>query len=123
MSSIHPDALDAGLSVLTNATSTALHITAAQQTTRANVLSNSLGNKASPTIGAPAARTPSGRRITVSAISDGAVTATGTAGFWQIIDGSRVLASGPLASTQAVTANNIFTLTAFDIGIPAVGGT
>lgn len=115
---INNSVLDNGLSSLSSASGTALHITATEQSTRANVLSNSLGNKATPTIGSPAARSPSGRQVTVSAITDGSVTATGTAGAWHIIDGSNILASGTLASSQAVTSGNTFTLGSFTIGIP-----
>lgn len=119
MTYIHPDVFDNGLTVLDTATSTALHITATEQTTRANVLTNTLGNKASPAIGAPTARTPDGRKVVVSAITDGSVTVTGTAAFWAVIDGTRLLATGALSSSQAVTNGNVFTLAAFDIGIPA----
>lgn len=108
--------LDNGLTVLQSAT--ALHITSAEATTRANALSASLGNKASPSVGAPAARSPSGRKVTAAAISDGSVTATGTATSWALIDGTRLLAAGALSASQAVTSGNTFTLAAFDIGIP-----
>lgn len=81
---------------------------------------NSLGNKTSLSIGAPADRTPTGRRVTVAAFGDGTVTATGTATHWSIVDttNSRLLATGSLAASQAVTSGNVFALPAFDIGIP-----
>ena len=80
-----------------------------------------LGSKITPTISAPQARTPDGRKVVVSAITDGAVSATGTATHFAILDtaGSRLLAAQALASTQSVTAGNTFTLGAVDIGIPA----
>jgi hypothetical protein len=80
-----------------------------------------LGAKTSPTVGAPAARTPSGRKVTVSAITDGSVSATGTASHYALVDtvNSRLLAAGALSASQSVTNGNTFTLTAFDIGIPA----
>lgn len=58
--------------------------------------------------------------MTVDAISDGSVTATGTAGFFALTDdsASKLLAAGPLASTQGVTSGNTFSLTAFDIELP-----
>jgi hypothetical protein len=58
--------------------------------------------------------------VTVAEITDGSVTATGTATHYAITDtvNSRLLAAGNLASSQGVTAGNIFTLPAFDIGIP-----
>lgn len=81
---------------------------------------NTLGNKTGFTIGAPADRTPNGRKVTTSAITDGTVTATGTATHWAITDttNSRLLATGALAASQAVTSGNVFTLGAFDLGIP-----
>jgi hypothetical protein len=80
----------------------------------------SLGNKTSLSVGAPADRTPNGRRVTVAAITDGTVTATGTATHWAITDtvNSRLLATGALSASQSVTNGNTFTLGAFDIGIP-----
>lgn len=79
-----------------------------------------LGNKTTPTIGAAADRTPSGRKVTISAITDGTVTGTGTASHWALVDtvNSRLLSTGSLSSSQAVTSGNTFTLAAFDIGIP-----
>lgn len=81
---------------------------------------NSLGNKTSLSIGVPADRTPNGRKVAVATFSDGAVTATGTASHWAITDtvNSRLLATGALAASQAVTSGNTFSLPAFDIGIP-----
>ena len=56
----------------------------------------------------------------VAAITDGSVTANGTASHWAITDtgNSRLLATGALAASQAVSSGNTFTLGAFDIGIP-----
>jgi len=79
-----------------------------------------LGNSTSLSISAPADRTGGGRKVTVSAISDGSVTATGTATHYALLDtvNSRLLAAGSLNASQAVTSGNSFTLTSFDIGIP-----
>lgn len=79
-----------------------------------------LGNKTSLSIGAPEARTPSGRKVVVGAISDGTVTGTASATHWAISDtvNSRLLATGSLSAAQSVTSGNTFTLAAFDIGIP-----
>jgi hypothetical protein len=116
--------LDLGLNVL-DVEANALHICSSEPTTYSQAITGgsvSLGSKtlAAAGIGAPAARSPSGRRVTVAAITDGNVTNTGTAAAWAIVDttNSRLLATGLLAATQAVTASNVFTLTAFDIGIP-----
>lgn len=67
--------------------------------------------------GAPAAGTPDGRAVSSANITDGTVTATGTATHWAVVDktNSRLLATGPLASSQAVTNGNIFTLPPFTI--------
>lgn len=80
----------------------------------------SLGNKTALSVGAPADRTPNGRKVTVAAITDGTVTASGTAAFWSIVDtvNSRLLATGSLSASQVVTSGNTFTTGAFDIGIP-----
>lgn len=79
-----------------------------------------LGTKATPSVGAPADRTPSGRRVTVAAFSDGTVDASGTATHWALCKttGSTLMATGALASSQAVVSGNTFSLAAFDIGIP-----
>lgn len=79
-----------------------------------------LGNKATPTIGSAGDRTPNGRKVTISAITDGTVTGTGTASHWALVDtvNSRLLSTGALSSSQAVTSGNTFTLAAFDVGIP-----
>lgn len=79
-----------------------------------------LGNKTSPSLGAAADRSPNGRKRTVAAITDGTVTATGTATHWALVDtaNTRLLSTGAMAASQAVTSGNAFTLTAFDVGVP-----
>ncbi len=79
----------------------------------------SLGNKTSLSVGAPGDRSPNGRRVTVAAITDGSVTANGTAAYWATSDVSatRLLATGALSPSQVVTSGNTFTMAAFDIGI------
>lgn len=111
---------DNGLTVL-DTEANRLDITSSEATTYAEATSTyTLGNKTTPTIGSPADRAGGGREVTVSAISDGSVTGTGTAAYWAITDtgNSRLLATGALSSSQAVTSGNTFTLTEFDIGIP-----
>jgi hypothetical protein len=78
-----------------------------------------LGNKTSLSIGAPTDRSPTGRKVVVAAITDGSVTGTATATHWAISDtgASRLIATGQLSSSQAVTSGNTFTLASFDIGI------
>lgn len=112
--------LDLGLNVL-DVEATTIHICSAEPSTFAGVASVSLGS-AAVTIGAPAARTPNGRKVTVAAISNGTVTAaTPTAAtHYAITDtaNSRLLAAATLTASQTVTSGNGFNLSAFDIGIP-----
>lgn len=118
--------LDNGLTVLDTAANR-LDICHTLPTTYAEATSTyTLGNKTSLSIGAPAAATPNGRKVTVAQITDGTVTATSTdtsddAQYWAITDtgNSRLLAAGSLASAQLVTSGNTFTLAAFDIRIPS----
>jgi len=111
---------DNGLTVL-DTEADRLDICSQEPTTYTEATSTyTLGNKTSPTIGAPGDRGAGGREVTVSAISDGSVTGTDTATHYAITDtgNSRLLATGALSSPQAVTSGNTFTLTEFDIGIP-----
>lgn len=107
---------DLALAELDAATST-LHLCSAEPANYAGIAAVQLGTKTGLSIGAPADRTPSGRKVTVAAVTDGTVTATGTAGFWVISkNGTTLMASGALAVTQGVTIGNVFTTPAFDIG-------
>lgn len=71
--------------------------------------------------GSPGARTPNGRKVSSTAITDGAVTGTGTVTHYGVSDvgNTRLLAASSLSSSQAVTSGNAFSLPSFDIGIPA----
>jgi hypothetical protein len=111
--------LDLALAEFDTATTT-LYITSAEATSYAQASSTyALGNKSSLSIGAPADRSPNGRKVTVAAITDGSVTGTGTATHWAITkSGTTLMATGSLSSSQAVTSGNTFTLAAFDIGFP-----
>jgi hypothetical protein len=112
--------LDLGLNV-PDTEATRLDICSQEPTTYAEATSTyTLGNKTSLSIGAPGARTPTGRKVTVAAFTDGTVTATGTATHWAIVDttNSRLLATGTLSASQVVTNGNAFSLGAFDLGIP-----
>jgi hypothetical protein len=117
---INDRVFDVGLTVL-DTEANRLDICSLEPVTYASATStHTLGNKTSPTVAAPDDRTPSGRRVTVSAITDGTVTGTNTATHWALTDtaNSRLLATGALSAPQAVTNGNTFTLGAFDIGIP-----
>lgn len=112
--------LDAALAKL-DTEANRLDITSQEATTYAEATTTyTLGNKTALSVGAPADRTPNGRKVTVAAITDGSVTGTGTATHWAIVDtgNSRLLATGALSASQGVTSGNTFTLAAFDIGVP-----
>lgn len=119
---LHSDIYDNGLAPLTTLVEN-LYICSQQPLTFAEASSTyKLGTKATPTITGPTDR-PSGggRRVTVGAITDGTVDTTGTASHYALCDNSasKLLGTQALASSQPVTQGNPFTLTAFDIGIPA----
>lgn len=112
--------LDNGLSALSSE-ATRLDICSSEPTSYTEATSTvTLGNKTGVSVGAPTARSPDGRKVTVASISDGSVSGTGTASHWALTDpgNSRLLATGSLSASQAVTSGNTFTLAAFDIGIP-----
>jgi hypothetical protein len=99
---------------------THLYICSAEPTTFTQATSTfALGVKATPTVSAPANGAVNGRRVTVSAITDGSVSATGTATHWALTKttGSTLMATGALSASQAVTNGNTFTLAAYDVTI------
>ena len=130
MAFLNDRVLDLGLNVL-DTEATHIYICAAEPTTYAAAIGANngttqfgLGNKnfgAGAVFAAPAAGTPNGRKVASNAITDGSVTTTGTASHYAVVDSvnSRLLATGALASTQAVTSGNTFTLPTFDVRIPA----
>jgi hypothetical protein len=110
--------LDLALAELDTATAT-LHLCSAEPANFAGIAAVQLGTKTALSIGAPADRSPNGRKVTVAAITDGAVSASGTAAAWAISkSGTTLMATGTLAASQGVTIGNTFTLPAFDVGIP-----
>ncbi len=115
---INDTAYDQALSWI-DTNGTRLEICSAEPSTYAGIAAVALGNKTSLNIAAPSDGAVSGRRVIVAAITDGTVTATGTASHYAIHNGSNTLvAAGPLSATQAVTSGNTFTLGAFSITIP-----
>lgn len=121
MTLLHSDVYDLGLSEL-DTDANRLDICSQEPTTYAQATSTyTLGNKTALSIGAPGARSGGGRKVTIAAITDGSVTASGTAAYYAITDTatSRLLAAAALDTPQAVTSGNTFTLAAFDVGIPA----
>lgn len=120
MASLNDLVLDNGLSLVT-ADGNRLDICSSEPGTYTDATSTaSLGNKVAPSIAAPAARAGSGRQVTIAAINDGTIDGTGTVTHWALTDtvNLRLLATGTLSASQAVTAGNTFTLGAFEIGIP-----
>lgn len=120
MASLGDRVMDAGLSAL-DTEANKITVTSQEATTYAEGNSTyALGSSTSLTIGAPADRTGGGREVTVSAISDGSISGTGTATHYAILDttNSRLLATGTLSASQSVTNGNSFTLASFKIGIP-----
>lgn len=120
MASLHNDVFDNGLSTIDNNTET-LHICNADPgLTWGNIATYGIGNKATPTIAAPSDRGAGGREVVISAITDGSVTSTDTASHFALTDDSetKILVSGALGGSVAVSSGNSFTLTEFSVGIP-----
>lgn len=116
---------------LTNMKTNATHVyicSAEPATFTAATSTNALGNKSfgagNVFPGAIAAGSPSGRRLTTAAVTDGSVTGTGTASHWAITASgtSTLYAANALSASQPVTSGNTFTLAAFDIRLPNTGG-
>lgn len=120
MAFISDNIFDNGLSYATTNGET-LYITSQEATTYAEANSTyKLGTKTSVTVGSPAAGATDGRRVIISAITDGSVDGTGTATHWALCKDSatsELLATGALTSSQAVTSGNTFTLDAISVTI------
>ena len=121
---LHDDVYDNGLQVLTDDTSL-LHYCSAEPVDYADAVALSLGNKSSPVVGAPEDRAPlssppDGRKVTISAITDGAATATDTISHYALVDvgGTRLLAAQAVVTPQPVNNTDTITSPAFEIGIP-----
>lgn len=120
MATLADRVFDNGLTVL-DTEANRLDICSTAPTTYTEATSTyTLGNKTSLSIGAPADRTGGGREVAVASFTDGSVTASGTAAYYAIVDttNSRLLATGALSSSQAVTSGNTFSISSFKIGIP-----
>lgn len=115
---IDDQVFDGGLTAFHNA-ATSVYICSTQPTTFTQATSTyALGNNtwaAGSACGAPAAGSPSGRQVTVAAITAGSITGNGTASFYGIVDSTYLYASNSLSSSQAVTSGNAFTLASFVI--------
>jgi len=120
MATLDNRVFDNGLTVL-DTEANAIHVTSQEATDYTDATSTStLGNSTSLSISAPADRSGGGREVTVSAITDGSITAGGSASHYAIVDttNSRLLVTGSLSAAQSVTSGNTFSLASFTIGIP-----
>lgn len=120
MASLNDRVFDNGLSIL-DTEANAVHVTSQEATTYAEAITTyTLGSSTSLSIAAPADRSGGGRKVTVAAISDGAITGTGTVTHYALVDttNTRLLATAALTASQSVTSGNTFTLATFDVGIP-----
>lgn len=98
-----------------------LVICSAMPTTYAEASSTyKLGTKATPVVSAAQDASPNGRKVVVSAITDGAISSNGTATHFALLDttNSRLIVAQALAASQVVTSGNTFALGAIDIRIP-----
>lgn len=120
MALIGNNVFDQGLNYL-NANASHQYICSQEPATYTEASSTyALGVKAAPSIAAPSDRTGGGREVVVAAITDGSVTATGTASHYALVNqtGTELLAANSLASSQAVTSGNPWTTGSYAIGIP-----
>lgn len=122
MPTIADRVFDNGLTVL-DTEANAVHVCSAEPTTYLEATDTlSLGSSASVSFGAPQdnAGAEGGREVVMSAIIDGSITASGTVTHFAIVDtvNSRLLVTGPLSPSQAVTDGNDFSLGAITVGLP-----
>ncbi len=109
--------LDAALNEIKNNVA-ALHICSAEPTNYTEATSTyDLGDKTPPAFTGPANGDTNGRKLTIDAITDGSVTATGTADHVALVTATVLYYVTTLSSSQSVTSGNTFTLTAWDIEI------
>lgn len=125
---LNDNTLDNGLSALKAAADRVYICSAEPATYTAATSTNALGNK-SVAAGAVypaaiAAGAPSGRQITSLTISDGSVTANGTATHSAVVTSgsSRLEVAQALSASQVVASGNIFTLTGQTVRLPNLGG-
>ena len=117
MAYINDEVFDQGLDYA-DTNGTKINICSTEPATYAGIAAVTLGNKSGMNTGATQNGATDGRRVIVPAITDGSVTATGTAAWWALNDGTAILvATGALSASQAVTSGNTFTLDAISITI------
>jgi hypothetical protein len=117
---INDNVFDGGLTAVASGGTTAVdkvYITYTQQATTYTEASSTFAcANAAGTLGAPAAGSPSGRKVTFGAIASGSVTATQTAGWYALtrLANTTLYFANNLSATQALTNGNTFSLAAFD---------
>lgn len=120
MATLHNRVFDSGLNVLDTEAS-AIHVTSQEATTYTEATSTyTLGNSTSLSGAAPSDRSGGGREVVFAAITDGSITASGTATHYALFDVSntRLLVTGSISASQSVTSGNSFTGATFAVGIP-----
>jgi len=120
MATLNDRVFDNGLTVL-DTEANKITITSQEATTYTEGNATyALGSSTSLSIAAPSDRSGGGREVVVAEVTDGTVSLGGTATHYAILDtvNSRLLATGSLTASQAVSAGNTFTLGSFTIGIP-----
>lgn len=125
---LNDNTLDNGLAAL-KAAADRVYLCSAEPATYLQASSTfALGNKnvAAGAVfpNAIAAGSPSGRKLSTLAISDGAITATGTASHWSVVTSgsSRLEVAQALSATQAVTNGNPWSMPASDVRLANMGG-
>lgn len=125
---LNDNTLDNGLAALKAAADKTFICNAEPATYTAATSTFALGNKnfgaGAVFPAAIAAGTPSGRKLTRAAITDGTVTATGTASHIADVTtaSTRLETATSLSATQSVTSGNTFSLAAADVRLPNTGG-
>lgn len=120
MAALGNSVFDNGLNHIDSATENLYLLSADPGLVWANIATYALGVKGSPAISSPADRTLGGREVTISAITDGTVTATGDGTHYALTDDSAndILVVGTLTSTLSVTVGGVFATESFIVGIP-----
>ena len=114
---LHDNVLDQGVKYIDDNVA-ALHILSQAVTSYADVGTYTLGNKTPPVCGAPTNGDSTGRKVVISAVTDGTVTGTGTATHFALVSADTLLVCQALNASQGVTSGNTFTLTEIDVTIP-----
>ena len=111
---------DSGLDYLTT-NGESVYLCSQEPTTYTEAVSTyALADENAVSMGAAAAGATDGRRVIVPAITGGDVTGTGTVTHWAVVKTTAttaLLATGALASSQAITSGNTFDMAAFSITI------